>query len=143
MTVRNPRQNDDGGLEERLEEIPRARLIEEVVSRWDEVIRLEGELASLRRRLREVEMAPGGGFAEPSFHEEAEERVRVADARVRQLEGQLQNEKARRVAADADAARLTALQDENSKLLRNEEELLLLVMDMEAEIERLRSSGAA
>ncbi|MDP7002168.1 MAG: hypothetical protein QF911_01150 [Candidatus Thalassarchaeaceae archaeon] len=143
MTVRNPRQDDDGGLEERLEGIPRARLIEEVVSRWDEVIRLESELASLRRRLREVEMAPAGGFSGPSFHEEAEERVRVANARVRQLEGQLQNEKARRVAADADAARLIALQDENSKLLRNEEELLLLVMDMEAEIERLRSSGEA
>ena len=47
------------------------------------------------------------------------------------------------MAADADAARLISLQDENSKLLRNEEELLLLVMDMEAEIERLRSSGEA
>ena len=29
------------------------------------------------------------------------------------------------------------LQEENSRLLRNEEELLLLVLDMEAQIERL------
>ena len=39
--------------------------------------------------------------------------------------------------AEADAGRLTDLQEENSRLLRNEEELLLLVLDMEAQIERL------
>jgi hypothetical protein len=39
--------------------------------------------------------------------------------------------------AEADADRLTELQEENARLLRNEEELLLLVLDMETQIDRL------
>ena len=69
-----------------------------------------------------------------------EERLRVADSRVRQLEGMMENEKARRMGAEADADRLTELQEENARLLRNEEELLLLVLDMEAQIERLSNT---
>ena len=66
-----------------------------------------------------------------------EERLRVADSRIRQLEGLVQNEKSRREGAEADSSRLAELQEENSRLLRNEEELLLLVLDMEAQIDRL------
>ena len=120
-----------------MEDIPRGRLVDEVVSRWDDMIRLEGEIASLRRRVREAELVAKGSSTEGPLLSDLEERLRVADSRVRQLEGMLENEKARRMGAEADADRLTELQEENARLLRNEEELLLLVLDMEAQIERL------
>ena len=66
-----------------------------------------------------------------------EERLRVADSKIRKLEGSLVNEKSRRKSIEEDSSRLLELQEENSRLLRNEEELLLLVLDMEAEIDRL------
>ena len=56
MTVNTPSKDDGRGLRERLEDIPRGRLVDEVVSRWDDMIRLEGEVASLRRRVREAEL---------------------------------------------------------------------------------------
>ncbi|MEC7458516.1 MAG: hypothetical protein VX959_02750 [Candidatus Thermoplasmatota archaeon] len=120
-----------------MEDIPRWRLVDEVVSRWDDMIRLEGEIAGLRRRVREAELVAKGSSTEGPLLSDLEERLRVADSRVRQLEGMLENEKARRMGAEADADRLTELQEENARLLRNEEELLLLVLDMEAQIERL------
>tara|TARA_Y100000813_G_scaffold138015_1_gene100021 strand:+ start:436 stop:855 length:420 start_codon:yes stop_codon:yes gene_type:complete len=137
MTVNTPSKDDGRGLRERLEDIPRRRLVDEVVSRWDDMIRLEGEIASLRRRVREAELVAKGSSTEGPLLSDLEERLRVADSRVRQLEGMLENEKARRMGAEADADRLTELQEENARLLRNEEELLLLVLDMEAQIERL------
>ena len=137
MTVNTPSKDDARGLRERLEDIPRGRLVDEVVSRWDDMIRLEGEIASLRRRVREAELVAKGSSTEGPLLSDLEERLRVADSRVRQLEGMLENEKARRMGAEADADRLTELQEENARLLRNEEELLLLVLDMEAQIERL------
>ena len=137
MTVNTPSNDGGRGLRERLEDIPRGRLVDEVVSRWDDMIRLEGEIASLRRRVREAELVAKGSTTEGPLLSDLEERLRVADSRVRQLEGMLENEKARRMGAEADADRLTELQEENARLLRNEEELLLLVLDMEAQIERL------
>ena len=83
------------------------------------------------------ELVAKGSSTEGPLLSDLEERLRVADSRVRQLEGMLENEKARRMGAEADADRLTELQEENARLLRNEEELLLLVLDMEAQIERL------
>ena len=127
----------DSGLRERLEDIPRGRLVDEVVSRWDDMIRLEGEIASLRRRVREAELVAKGSTTEGPLLSDLEERLRIADSRVRQLEGMVENEKARRMGAEADADRLTELQEENARLLRNEEELLLLVLDMETQIDRL------
>ncbi len=100
-------------------------------------IRLEGEIASLRRRVREAELVAKVSGTDGALVSDLEERLRVADSRVRQLEGMVENEKARRMGSEADAGRLTELQEENSRLLRNEEELLLLVLDMEAQIERL------
>ena len=140
MTVNTPSKDDARGLRERLEDIPRARLVDEVVSRWDDMIRLEGEVASLRRRVREAEMVARGSGTDGAMLSDLEERLRVADSRVRQLEGVLENEKARRKGAEADSGRLSELQEENSRLLRNEEELLMLVLDMEAQIERLSKS---
>ena len=140
MTVNTPSKDDGPGLRERLEDIPRGRLVDEVVSRWDDMIRLEGEIASLRRRVREAELVAKGSGTDGALVSDLEERLRVADSRVRQLEGMMENEKARRMGAEADADRLTELQEENARLLRNEEELLLLVLDMEAQIERLSNT---
>ena len=117
--------------------IPRDRLVDEVVSRWDDMIRLEGEVANLRRRVREAELVAQSGGSDGVVIGDLEERLRVADSRIRQLEGLVQNEKSRREGAEADSSRLAELQEENSRLLRNEEELLLLVLDMEAQIDRL------
>ena len=140
MTVNPP--SEDGGrtLRDRLEEIPRGRLVDEVVSRWDDMIRLEGEIASLRRKVREAEMVAKGSGFDGVLVGDLEEKLRVAHSRVRQLEGIVENEKARRMGAEADSTKIAELQEENAKLLRNEEELLLLVLDMEAQIERLSNA---
>ena len=140
MAVSDPSQDDGRGLEARLDDIPRQRLIEEVVSRWNDIIRLEGEVVRLRRRLREAELHARDGAGGGSLQSEIEERLRVADARVRQLEGQLQNERMRREGAEIDSNKHADLQEENARLLRNEEEFLLLVMDMETQIDRLTES---
>ena len=137
MTVNTPAEDEGRGLRDRLADIPRDRLVDEVVSRWDDMIRLEGEVANLRRRVREAELVSQSGGVDGAVIGGLEERLRVADTKVRQLEGLVQNEKARREGAEADSSRLAELQEENARLLRNEEELLLLVLDMEAQIDRL------
>ncbi|MAH98995.1 MAG: hypothetical protein CMA12_06600 [Euryarchaeota archaeon] len=137
MTVNTPPKDGVVDLRKRLAGIPRNRLVEEVVSRWDDVIRLEGEIANLRRRLREAELVTDGGVLESSRISQMEERLRIADSKVRKLEGSLINEKSRRKSVEEESSRLVELQAENSRLLKNEEELLLLVLDMESEIDRL------
>ncbi len=124
-------------MKRRLAEISRDRLIDEVVSRWEDVNKMEGDIANLRRRLREAELVARSDGSDGVLVGELEERIRVSDSRVRQLEGLVQNEKSRREGAEAEASRLAELQKENGRLLRNEEELLLLVLDMEAQIDRL------
>jgi hypothetical protein len=140
MTVNTSSEDEVEGLRERLAGIPRDRLVDEVVSRWDDIIRLEGEVANLRRRVKEADLASRTGFSEASVIGELEERLRISDSKVRRLEGLVQNEKARREGAEADSSRLAELQEENARLLRNEEELLLLVLDMESQIDRLSIS---
>ena len=141
MAVNTPPEDEGRGLRDRLADIPRDRLVDEVVSRWDDMIRLEGEVANLRRRVREAELVSQSGGVDGAVIGGLEERLRVADTKVRQLEGLVQNEKARREGAEADSSRLAELQEENARLLRNEEELLLLVLDMEAQIDRLSSES--
>ncbi len=141
MTVNTPTEDEGRGLRDRLADIPRDRLVDEVVSRWDDMIRLEGEVANLRRRVREAELISQSGGVDGALVGDLEERLRIAGTKVRQLEGVVQNEKARREGAEAESTRLAELQEENARLLRNEEELLLLVLDMEAQIDRL-SSGS-
>ena len=141
MTVNTPTEDEGRGLRDRLADIPRDRLVDEVVSRWDDMIRLEGEVASLRRRVREAELISQSSEADGALVGDLEERLRIAVSKVRQLEGVVQNEKARREGAEAESNRLAELQEENSRLLRNEEELLLLVLDMEAQIDRLTSDS--
>jgi len=140
MTVNTSSEDEVEGLRERLADIPRDRLVDEVVSRWDDIIRLEGEVANLRRRVKEADLASRKGVSEASVIGELEERLRISDSKVRRLEGLVQNEKARREGAEADSSRLAELQEENARLLRNEEELLLLVLDMESQIDRLSIS---
>ena len=139
MTVSDPSQDDSGVLKRRVAEISRDRLFDEVVDRWEDVNRMEGDIANLRRRLREAELVSRSGGSDGAVVAEMEERVRVAEAKMRNLEGRLQNEMARREGAEAESRRVGELQEENARLLRNEEELLLLVLDMEAQIERLTS----
>ena len=138
MTVNNPSQDDGSGSEGRLADIPRNRLIEEVISRWNDIIRLEGDVAALRRRLREAALlAQGTVDHERPLQGVLEENLRVAGTRIAQLERQLENERVRREAGEVDSGRMENLQEENAKLLRNEEDLLLLVLDMETQIDRL------
>lgn len=141
MTVNTPTEDAGRGLRERLADIPRSRLVDEVVSRWDDMIRLEGDVANLRRRVREAELVTQSGGVDGALLGGLEEKLRIADSRVRQLEGLVHNEKARREGAEAESSRLAELQEENARLLRNEEELLLLVLDMEAQIDRLASDS--
>ena len=141
MTVNTPPEDEGRGLRDRLADIPRDRLVDEVVSRWDDMIRLEGEVANLRRRVREAELISQSEGVDGALVGDLEERLRIAESKVRQLEGVVQNEKARREGAEAEASRLAELQEENARLLRNEEELLLLVLDMEAQIDRLTTDS--
>ena len=141
MTVNTPPEDEGRGLRDRLADIPRDRLVDEVVSRWDDMIRLEGEVANLRRRVRAAELISQSGGVDGALVGDLEERLRIAGSKVRQLEGVVQNEKARREGAEAEASRLAELQEENARLLRNEEELLLLVLDMEAQIDRLTTDS--
>jgi len=137
MTVSNPSQDDKVALKERLSDIPPGHLVEEVLSRWDEILRLEGQLLSLRHQLRHSTASPKNDDFSSLEMAELEERLRVSEAKNRQVEGRLQNEKLRRAGAEADSARFEELQEENSRLIKNEEELLLLILDMETQIERL------
>ena len=141
MTVSDPSQDDGGDLKRRLAEIPRDRLIDEVVDRWEDVNRMEGDIANLRRRLREAELVSRSSGADGAIVAEMEERIRIAEAKTRSLEARLQNEMGRREAAEAESKRTSELREENARLLRNEEELLLLVLDMEAQIDRLTKEG--
>ena len=141
MTVNTPPEDEGRGLRDRLADIPRDRLVDEVVSRWDDMIRLEGEVANLRRRVREAELISQSEGVDGALVGDLEERLRIAGSKVRQLEGVVQNEKARREGAEAETSRLAELQEENARLLRNEEELLLLVLDMEAQIDRLTTDS--
>lgn len=141
MTVNTPEEGDSPDLRERLGNIPRDRLVDEVVSRWDDVIRLEGELIKMRRRAREAEMLATSSREDGGRVAELEERLRVAASKIRRLETAIDNERSRRESAEAELSRLSKLQNENSRLLRNEEELLLLILDMEAQIERLTPLG--
>ena len=116
------------------------RLAEEVISVWEEVIRLEEELATERQGRRALEMNLGamehGGSARVRVAE-LEEELRVSESRVARLEAQLGNEKQRRVDEEDGAGRVVELRDENARLLRSEDEQVTLILDLESQLERL------
>ena len=157
MSEVNPTQGSEEAeapdLSSRLSGMSPERLAEEVISVWDEVLRLEGELATERQRARAIEMeleAREGGDASRAKMIELEEALRVADSRIAQMELLLENERSRRVDGEMGGGegRLAELQEENSRLLQTEDEQVMLILDMEvqlerliAEIERIRSSS--
>ena len=140
-------------LSSRLSGMSPERLAEEVISVWDEVLRLEGELATERQRARAMEMeleAREGGDVSRAKMVELEEALRVADSRIAQMELLLENERSRRVDGEMGGGegRRAELQEENSRLLQTEDEQVMLILDMEvllerliAESERIRSSS--
>ena len=70
-----------------------------------------------------------------------EEQLRVMKMRCGQLETKLENEKIRRIDGGGDSdSRLEELQKENARLLKVEEEHMILILDMESQIDRLISS---
>ena len=138
--------SDENGvpLEERLAKFPNKKLVEEVISVWDEVIRMEQELASSRQRTRALELELAAIDLEqgdgPSVTD-LEEQLRVMKMRCGQLETKLENEKIRRIDDGGDSdSRLEELQKENVRLLKVEEEHMILILDMESQIDRLISS---
>ena len=61
--------------------------------------------------------------------------------RYNQLENKLENEKIRRIdGGGISENRAQELQDENARLLKVEEEQMILILDMEAQIDRLIAS---
>ena len=128
----------------RLSDIPPERLVEEVISRWDELVRVEEDLARSRQRVRALEMElvdQGGDGSLRGRVAELEEALRVADARIAQMEGLLENERRRRgdLEEDVGQGRVEELQEENVRLLGSEEEQMMLILDMEAQLDRLVS----
>ena len=128
----------------RLSDIPPERLVEEVISRWDELVRVEEDLARSRQRVRALEMELDGQGGDGSLRgrvAELEEALRVADARIAQMESLLENERRRRgdLEEGVGQGRVEELQEENVRLLRSEEEQMMLILDMEAQLDRLVS----
>ena len=127
-------------LADRLAGMAPERLAEEVISVWEEVIRLEEELATERQGRRALEMDMGAMEQEGSARArvvELEEGLRVSESRVARLELQLGNEKQRRSDDEGGLGRAVELQEENARLLRSEEEQVTLILDLESQLERL------
>lgn len=148
MSDGNPSQGlgeEEGpDLAARLSDMSPERLAEEVISVWEEVLRVEGELASSRQRGRALEMeldARESGGSDRAKVAELEEALRVANSRIVQMETLLENERFRRadIEGGGEQGRFSELQDENARLLRSEEEHVMLILDMEAQLERLVS----
>ena len=131
----------EGGLSERLSEFSPERLVEEVISSWDEINESSRVNAVLRQRVSslEAELANGEVALDRGASAQMEEMVRVAEGKVLQLQRSLENEKARRKEAEESGggSRIDGLLEENARLLRVEEENLMLILDMEAQIARL------
>ncbi len=137
-------EKDNSPLEERLAQFPNEKLVQEVISVWDEVIRIEQELANSRQRTRALELELASMDLEqgdgPTIID-LEEQLRVMKMRCGQLEAKLENEKIRRIdGMDNSDSRLEELQKENARLLKVEEEHMILILDMESQIDRLISS---
>ena len=84
---------------------------------------------------------PGGDGSLRGKVAELEEALRVADARIAQMEGLLENERRRRgdIEESVGQGRIEELQEENVRLLRGEEEQMILILDMETQLDRLIS----
>ena len=126
----------------RLSNISQERLVEEVISAWDEVNATERVIASLRQKVSSLEMELSEreeSAASRVTEVELQEALRVSESRVSQLQRSLENERARRKALEDSGgeARLAELRDENARLIKSEEELMVMVLEMEGRIDRL------
>ena len=141
ITVATSNQEQEGGLAERLSEFSPERLVEEVISAWDEINESSRVNAVLRQRIAslEADVANASSSPERGGSAEMEELVRVAEGKVLQLQRSLENERARRKEAEerGGGSRIDGLLEENARLLKAEEENLMLILDMEAQIARL------
>ena len=146
MSDANPAQgageSDGPDLAARLMDMSPERLAEEVISVWEEVLKVEGELATARQRARALEMELEARESDGSARArvaELEEGMRVAESRIVQMELLLENERVRRADIEEGGGqnRFEELQEENSRLLRTEEEHVMLILDMEGQLERL------
>ena len=133
----SPSENAD--LAERLKDISQDRLVEEIITLWDEVNNLELELIKIRKQNNEGLKNYSSG-EDRSVVASYEEKLRVANIRITRLEKQLQNEKVRRESLNLNLVKIKKLELENSNLLKNEEELMVLIIDMERHIEKLVES---
>tara|TARA_B100000212_G_scaffold263510_1_gene203158 strand:- start:1617 stop:2072 length:456 start_codon:yes stop_codon:yes gene_type:complete len=130
------------GLSDRLSEISQDRLVEEVISAWDEVNSSERMIASLRQKIGALEMELSEKESEQGSRlseVELQEALRVSESRVSQLQRSLENERARRKVLEDSGGeeRLAELRGENARLLKSEEELMVMVLEMEGRIDRL------
>ena len=113
-----------------------------MISAWDEVNATERVIASLRQKVSslEMELSEREGSASSRVTEvELQEALRVSESRVSQLQRSLENERARRKALEDSGgeARLAELRDENARLIKSEEELMVMILEMEGRIDRL------
>ena len=130
------------GLSDRLSEISQERLVEEVISAWDEVNSSERVIASLRQKIGALEMELSEKESEQGSRlseVELQEALRVSESRVSQLQRSLEKERARRKVLEDSGGeeRLAELREENARLLKSEEELMVMVLEMEGRIDRL------
>ncbi|MBK10986.1 MAG: hypothetical protein CMB44_00275 [Euryarchaeota archaeon] len=146
MSSSSPDANEvPRGLSARLSNISQERLVEEVISAWDEVNATERVIASLRQKVSSLEMELSEreeSAASRVTEVELQEALRVSESRVSQLQRSLENERARRKALEDSGgeARLAELRDENARLIKSEEELMVMVLEMEGRIDRLISA---
>ena len=143
-SVDSSSEQGEESLEVRLGKISHEKLVQEVISVWNEAMKIEQELVISRQRTRaleleleaiELEQGDGSSVAD------LEEQLRVMKIRYNQLENKLENEKIRRIdGGGLSESRIQELQDDNSRLLKVEEEQMILILDMEAQIDRLLAS---
>ena len=129
---------ENSNLADRLRDISQDRLVEEVIALWDEINNMEIELAASRRQMRSIELEKYSQIdSGRPLIAEYEEKLRIANTKITQLEEKIENAKMRNSAFASDQNKLKKLELKNAKLLQNEEELLMLVLDMEMHIEKL------
>jgi len=126
-------------LSKRLRGIPQDRLIEEIIALWDEVNNLELELIKSKRRSSGHTRSFSAGQDRINVVD-YEEKLRVANIKITRLENQLHNEKVSRESFEVNIEKIKTLELEKANLLKNEEELMILIMDMEKHIEKLVDS---
>ena len=143
-SVYSSSEQGEESLEVRLGKISHEKLVQEVISVWNEAMKIEQELVISRQRTRALELeleAIELEQGDSSSVADLEEQLRVMKIRYNQLENKLENEKIRRIdGGGISESRIQELQDDNSRLLKVEEEQMILILDMEAQIDRLLAS---